>query len=308
MTTIPPRTRRSTRLWTRLLLALLVLGLLLPRLTAPARALDPSGDDHEAAPHDDGTEPSEPLDAILASAQFEQNLGDQVPLDLTFRDEAGQTVQLADLVTDKPTILTMNYYECDSLCPLIMDNAAGALKLIPFTMGEDYNIITVSIDPDETPDMAATVKEHMVARYERDGAAQSWRLLTGDKAMIDRLAEAVGFNYAWDETWQQYAHPSGLILLGPGGKVARYIYGFEFNPRDLRLALVEASDNRIASPVDHVLLFCYRYNPSIGKYSAIAFNTMRLGGLATIIGLTLFVGILLRRERQVPNPSAGVAG
>jgi protein SCO1 len=291
-----------------LLLAFLLAALIVQAAAPLALAHEPEADEPAHGHEADTDEPTDPMAAILTSAQFDQNLGDQVPLDITFTDETGRSVQLADIINDKPTVLSMNYYECDSLCPLIMDNAAGALKLVPFTMGEDYNMITVSFDPDETPDLAATVKEHMVERYERDGAAQSWSVLTGDKANIDRLAEAVGFNYAWDESWQQYAHPSGLIMLGPGGKIARYIYGFEFNPRDLRLALVEASENRIASPVDHVLLFCYRYNPSIGKYSAVAFNMMRGAGLVTVFGLVLLVGVLLRRERQLPAPTAGTAG
>jgi protein SCO1/2 len=289
VTTVQPRARRVARLPLFLFRALLALSLLVGLMPAPARAHEPDEGEHD---HD-------PLPEILASAQFNQRLGEQVPLDLVFRDEAGQNVSLADLIGDKPVILTMNYYKCDSLCPLIMDGAATALKLVPFVMGQEFDMITVSINPDETPELAAQVKERLVERYEHDGAARNWHVLTGEKEMIDRLAEAVGFNYVWDEAGQQYAHPSGLMVLGPGGKVARYIYGMEFSPRDLRLALVEASDRQIASPVDHVLLFCYRYNPAVGKYSAIAFNTMRLGGAATILVLGLFLGSAIKRERKM---------
>ncbi|MGH2544885.1 MAG: SCO family protein [Ardenticatenaceae bacterium] len=246
----------------------------------------------------DPNEESDPLPEILRSARFDQRLGEALALDLTFRDEQGQTVHLSDYFGEKPVILTMNYYECDTLCPLILDGVARALKLVPFTIGQEFELVTVSIDPRETPELAASVKERLVELYEREGAGWNWHLLTGEQATITQLAESVGFNYVWDERTQQYAHPSGVVVLSPDGTIARYIYGMEFSPRDLRLALVEASENKIASPVDHVLLFCYRYDPMTGKYGPIAMNTMRLGGIATLLTLGFSIGVMIRRDRR----------
>jgi protein SCO1/2 len=275
---------------------------LVATLTAPVSAHGPEGEEH-AGEDQETEEPSDRLPGILASATFDQHPGDRVPLDLTFRDDSGERVSLGQYFGDKPVILTMNYYECDTLCPLVMEGVVRGLNGVPFTMGEEFNLITLSIDPRETPEQAAEVKEHLVHMYGRDGAANEWDLLTGEQEQIEQLAKAVGFNYVWDEETQQYAHPSGAIVLTPDGTIARYIYGVEFNPRDLRLALVEASEGRISSPVDAVLLFCFHYDAAIGKYSAIAFSSMRIGGAATLVVLGGFLWTMFRRERANSLPT-----
>jgi protein SCO1 len=238
------------------------------------------------------------LPEILESARFEQRLGQQVPLDLRFVDETGHEVRLGDYFKDKPVILTLNYYDCHNLCPLVLDGLVKGLLGVPFAMGEDFDIVTVSIAPDETPEMAAMTKRQLARRYARGGAEEGWHLLTGEQPQIDQLAAAVGVNYAYDEATRQYAHPSGAIIVTPEGKVARYAYGIEFSPLDLRLSLVEAAEHKIGSPVDQVLLFCYKYDPVVGRYTAVAMNTMRLGGVATVLMLGFFLVGMIRWERR----------
>lgn len=237
-----------------------------------------------------------PLPAILEDATFDQHLNAQVPLDLAFRDESGAAVRLGDYFVGKPVILTMNYYECPNLCPLVIDGLTASLKELSFTMGDEFRVVTVGIDPREGPAQAAERKANYVRRYARPGAEDSWHFLTGEPAAIERLAATVGFNYTYDEEQQQYAHPSGIMVLTPEGKIARYIYGLQFAPRDLRLALVEASQNKIGTVVDQVLLFCYRYDPATGKYGAVAANTMRIGGMASALAIGLFLVMMWRRD------------
>ncbi len=252
------------------------------------------GPDDEDGHH----ETTSSLPAIFESARFEQRLGEKAPLDLTFTDDSGNTVRLGDYFGDKPVLLTLNYYECDNLCPLVLEGLVRALKAVTFTVGEEYNVVTVSIDAGETPELARDVKKHTLGRYDRVGKKVSWPFLTGTQGSIDQLATAVGFNFEWDEESQQYAHPSGVIILAPDGTIARYIYGLDFSPRDLRLALVEASEGQIATPIDQILLFCFHYDPSTGKYSGMAINSMRLGGLATLLALGAIIVPMVRRERQ----------
>jgi protein SCO1/2 len=246
-----------------------------------------------------------PLPPILQNATFDQRLDQQVPLDLTFRDEQGQPVNFSKYFADKPVILTLNYYDCPTLCPLVIDGLITSLTQIPYELGKDFRVVTVSINPNETTAMAAKLKRRLIHRYgNRPGAAAGWDFLTGDKDQIDRLAQAVGFNYAYDARTEQYAHPSGLIFLTDQGKIARYIYGMEFAPRDLRLSLVETSEHKISTPVDTVLLFCYRYDPTLGSYGPLAVNSMRVGAIITILVFGSFLILMFRRERTSPPQPA----
>lgn len=292
----------------RALLALALLLTLLLAATPAARAHDPTG---EGEGHDDHGEQEDTgaLPAILASATFEQRNGEKIPLDLTFRNELGQTVALGDFFANgKPTILTMNYYTCDTLCPLVLDGLVRGLNGVPFVMGQDFNVVTVSIDHNEGPAEAADVKVNLVNRYGRGDAAAAWGMLTGDEATIATLAEAAGVNYAYDEESQEYAHPSGVIMLTPEGTISRYMFGIDFNPRDLRLGLVDASSGAIGGIVDQVLLFCYHYDPTVGKYTPLVFNIMKLGGVVTLIAMALFLGPLVARElRPAQTVTTGVA-
>lgn len=237
-----------------------------------------------------------PLPEPLHNVGFDQRMGEQVPLDLAFRDEAGRSIRFGDYFGSKPVILTLNYYNCPNLCPLLLDNLAAALAGVPFTIGDQFEVVTVSVDPRDTPKLASAAKQRHIRLYRRPGAETGWHFLTGDDASIQRLAEAVGFRYAYDAEQDQYAHSAGIVVLTPKGRIARYLFGIEFAPNDLRLALVEASENKIGSPIDKVLLFCYRYDPTTGKYSLIALNAVRLAGVATVLGLGAFLLVMWRRD------------
>jgi protein SCO1/2 len=233
---------------------------------------------------------------LLATIAFEQQLDEQVPSDLALRDEVGNTVHLGDYLSHKPVILTLNYYECPMLCPLVLEGLLRSLRVLSFTIGEQFDVVTVSIDPGETPALAAATKARYIRDYGRPEAATGWHFLTGDQASIQRLTQVVGFRYAYDAAKDQYAHAAGLMVLTPQGKIARYFYGIEFSPRDLRLALVEAAANTIGSPVDQLLLFCYQYDPATGRYTLVVRRTLQLLSLATVLGLAAFMVVMFRRD------------
>lgn len=255
---------------------------------------------HEGTPQGSGRQ----ADAILAQVAYDQRLDEQVPLDVTFRDETGQSVRLGDYFGDKPVVLTLSYYECPNLCPLVFDGLERSLEKLRFDLGDQYQVVTVSIDPDETPAMATEKKATYMGRYGRPGAAGGWHFLTGEHESIDRLAQAVGFRYAYDPELDEYAHAAGVVVLTPGGKIARYFYGVDFPANDLRLGLVEASANRIGSPVDQLLLRCYRYDPVKGKYDLVVRKVFQLAGAVTVLLLGGFLLVLYRYEGpQTPDVS-----
>ena len=246
--------------------------------------------------------------ALLRDIRIEQRLDAQVPLDLTFRDETGRTVQLREYVNDKPTILVLAYYNCPMLCTLVLNGLTSSLSDLKFNIGREFNVLTVSIDPREQPALAAARREVYVKRYGRAGAREGWHFLTGDEAEIKKLAQAVGFHYAYDPATGQYAHAAGIMILTPEGKVARYLYGIEYPPKDLRLGLVEASHNQIGSPVDQVLLLCYHYDVATGRYAPIAVGLMRVGGALAVLILAVLIFVMLRQEgRKRKEQSASEA-
>jgi protein SCO1 len=240
-----------------------------------------------------------PAAQILAVIGFDQRLGDQAPLDLRLQDETGQTVTLGNYFGAKPVILALGYYTCPNLCPLVRHGLTESLRQISLDAGQAFEVVMVSIDPQETPTDAARAKVEQLAAYERPDTAAGWHFLTGDHATIDQLAAAIGFRYAYDAQQQQYAHASGVVVLTPRGEIARYLLGLDYRPRDLRLALVEAADQKIGSPLDQVLLFCYHYNPITGQYNLLIMNILRLAGFATVLGLGGLVWGLVRREANV---------
>jgi protein SCO1/2 len=233
---------------------------------------------------------------------FEPHPGAQVPLELAFRDESGQPVTLGAYFGTRPVILTLNYLSCPNLCPLMLRNLAGDLDGLPFTLGEQYTVLTVSIDPRDTPALAAHARQTALGASDHPETAAGWKVLTGTHANIDRLADAVGFRYAYDADQDEYAHPAGVIVLTPDGKVSRYLYGLDYSPLDLRLALVEAAERRIGSLVDQALLLCYHYEARTGRYTPLVLNAVRGLGAATVLGLGGFLGLLwradLRRRRE----------
>jgi protein SCO1/2 len=235
--------------------------------------------------------------SILDQVGIEQRLNQQVPLDLQFVDEAGQTVELKQYFGSKPVILSLVYYQCPMLCSQVLNGLSGTLNGIArFNVGRDFNVVTVSFDPRDTADNAAEARKRYLGRYRRQGAAEGWHFLTGKQEQITKLAEAVGFRYAWDPKIQQFAHASAIMLLTPDGRMAQYYYGIEYPPRDLQLGMIEASQGKIGNMVDQVLLYCYHYDPAQGKYGAVVFNILRLSALATLLVLGGFMFIMFRRD------------
>ncbi len=234
----------------------------------------------------------------LKQVSFEQNLGVQVPLDLPFRDETGRAVQLSQYFTGRPVVLALVYYECPMLCVQALNGLVKSLKVLALEPGRDYTIVTVSFNPEETPAQAAAKKDEYVARLKRPGAADAWHFLTGTEASIRLLTDTVGFHYVYDAATKQFAHPTGMIVLTPEGKTSKYVYGIDYGPRDLRLALVEASDHKVGTPVDRLLLYCYHYDPTTGKYGLVLMNVLRLAGVLTVAMIGGFILLMRRREKR----------
>ena len=236
--------------------------------------------------------------AALRDVAFDQKLNQQVPLELSFQDESGKTGHLGDYFKHKPVILAFVYYQCQNLCTLLLDGLLSALRALSFDAGKQFDIIIVSIDAHDKPALAAARKKEVLGRYARPGAEAGWHFLTGAEAAIQRLTDSVGFRYSYDSQAGEFAHAAGIVLLTPEGKTARYFYGIDFSPRDLRLGLIEAARSEIGSPVDQLLLFCYRYDPVAGKYGLLITNVIRLAGAATVLILGAFILLMLRRERS----------
>lgn len=239
-----------------------------------------------------------PPPSFLQDIGIDQKLNDQVPLDLTFRDETGATVTLGDLVHDKPVILTLVYFECPMLCTMVLNDLSGSMKTLPFSAGKEFDVITVSFDPTETPQLAAEKKRNYVRMYGRETAQTGWHFLTGDADAIKALTQAVGFRYVWDEATNQFAHSSGFMILTPDGRLARYFFGTSYSPNDLRLSLVEASEGKIGTPTDAILLYCFHYDPARGKYSLAIMNILRALGLVTLVLVGGFVAFSLIQDRR----------
>jgi protein SCO1 len=246
-----------------------------------------------------------PASQKLPGLQFvgiEQHLNAEIPADLAFRDELGNNVKLGDyFAKGRPVILNLGYYQCPMLCGEVLQGLTGSLKVLSFNVGKDFDVVTVSFDPHETPDMAATKKRDIMRRYGRAGADQGWHFLTGPAESINALTRAVGFQFQWDEKTQQYAHATTIVVLTPDRRVSKYFYGVEFPPKDLRLGLVEASQNKIGTFTDQMLLYCYHYDPRTGKYGAIISRIMSIAGGATILFLGAFIFILYRADTSAQH-------
>jgi protein SCO1/2 len=233
----------------------------------------------------------------LGALTFEQRLGAQVPLDLAFRDQDGNAVALGKYLNgSRAVILTLNYLHCQNLCPLELEGLANAVNAVSFTLGEEFDIVSVSIDPREGPSDATSTRLRALRGYNRNAQTRGWQVLTGDQAAIDRLAGAVGFSYSYDPDADEYAHPLGAIVLTPGGQVSRYLFGLDYAANDVRLALLDASAGQIGSWIDRAVMLCYHYDPLTGRYTPLALNLLR-GGAATGASLILlFLGWLWRAE------------
>ncbi|HKS74281.1 MAG TPA: SCO family protein [Terriglobales bacterium] len=237
----------------------------------------------------------------LKNVGIEQHLDEPIPPDLTFRDETGKTVRLGDYFGDKPLILSLVYYKCPMLCSEVLSGLESAMRVLKFDAGKDYEVLTVSFDPHDTPELATAKKAEYIKRYKRAGAENGWHFLTGDQPSIDALTKAAGFQYEYDPKSGQFAHTTAIMVLTPKGKIAQYYYGVDYAPKDLRLGLVEASQEKIGTVVDEVLLYCYHYDPSTGKYGAIISRILQLAGAATILILGGLLLILFRRGPATPK-------
>ncbi len=229
---------------------------------------------------------------------IDQRIGETIPLDVQFLDEEGRKIELSQYFGDKPVIIAPVYYRCPMLCQLVIEGFTRGLKALKFTADTEYELIAYSFDSREGPLVAKEKKAEAVQRFDREGAEEGWHFLTGSEAEIEKLSDALGFHYQWDATSQQFVHAASLVILTPAGKIARYLYGVEYLPRDLRLSLVEASENKLGSPIDQVLLYCYKYNPAVGKYNALTMNLLRIGGTITLVALASIIFIMMRAERQ----------
>jgi protein SCO1 len=243
------------------------------------------------------------LPGALQGVGIDQKLDEQIPLYLTFKDEAGRSVPLSEFFkTGKPVILAPVYYRCPMLCTQILTGLESALKAVSFNPGQDFEVVAVSFDPKDTPEIAAAKKETYLKRYGRANTANGWHFLTGDEANIKPFMDSIGFHYKYDPKTDQYAHASAIMVVTPTGHVSKYFYGVEYSPRDIRLGLVEASANKIGTPVDAILLFCYHYDPATGKYGALAINMVRFGGAIFVVFGGLFLLIAFRKDIRQHKP------
>lgn len=244
----------------------------------------------------------------LERVGIDQKPGAQVPPDIVLRDEAGAAVRAADLWgRGRPVVLALVYYRCPALCNIVLNDLEAGLRPLSFTAGEDFEVVCASIDPRETPALAAAKKRAYVERYGRAAAERGFSFLTGEEAQVRRLADAIGFRYAYDAERDQFAHAAALVLLTPEGRIARYLLGVGYAPRDLKLGIVEASEGRIGSVADRLLLLCYPYDPATGKYGAVI-GAVRAGGALTVIALAAFIAVMIRRERARARAAAGREG
>jgi len=234
---------------------------------------------------------------ILRDVDFAQQIGGRLPLDVPLRDERGRAVTLGDyFAAGQPVVLVPAYYRCPQLCGLVQNGIASALRGMSLDVGRDFQVVTFSFDPSEPAELAAGKKRAMLDAYRRQGAEAGFHFLTGDAESVRRLSEAIGFRYAYDDARREFAHASGLVVATPGGMVSHYLYGVEFAPRDLKLALVEASAGKLGTAVDRLMLFCFMYDPATGRYSRLALGAVRAGGIATVLLMVVGIGLLLKRE------------
>ena len=241
---------------------------------------------------------------LLEDVRFDQQLDAQVPPGLEFRDDLGNTVQLGQYFGKRPLVLALVYFECPMLCSQVLTDLVSALGVLSLTPGQDFDVLAVSFNAKETPGLAAVKKAGYLERYGRPGTERGFHFLTGSESSIARLTDTVGFRFAWDEEIKQYAHAAGIMVLTPDGRVSKYFYGLEYSPRDLRLGLVDAADRKIGTAVDTLLLYCYHYDPTTGKYGLIAMRAVQAGGLVLIASMVSFWIVMWRRSRRTP-PVAG---
>lgn len=245
--------------------------------------------------------PSAQMPGPLQKVGYDQKLDSQVPLGLGFRDQAGRFVRLGDYFGQKPVLLVLAYYHCPMLCDMVLTGVSGSLKTMSLTPGKDFDVVVVSIDPNESAVQAAAARAETISRFGRPGTEAGWHFLTGPQAAITALTASVGFRYVYDTGRNEFSHAAGIVILTPEGRVSRYLYGIEYAPRDLRLALIESADRKIGTLVDQALLYCFHYDPAIGRYSAMTMRIVRIGAALTVLGVVLMITLLRRRSPEQPH-------
>ena len=246
--------------------------------------------------------------AILSKVGIAQNLNAQIPPDLVFRDETGKSVRIGDFFGKKPIVLSLVYFDCPALCTEVLNGELRTMKAISLDLGKDFDAVTVSFEPKDTPALAKAKRDVYIGQYGRPEAAEHWHFLTGEQQSIDALTNVVGFQYAYDSSIRQYAHAAAILVLTPDGRIDRYFYGVIYPARDVRLGLVEASEGKIGTLTDHALLYCYQYDPMTGKYGVVVMNVLRAAGGLTVLILGIFMTMMFLRERKRPigvPPAAG---
>jgi protein SCO1/2 len=239
--------------------------------------------------------------AILSKVGITQNLNAQIPPDLVFRDETGKSVRIGDFFGDKPILLSQVYFDCPALCTEVLNGELRTMKAISLDLGKDFDAVTVSFEPRDTPALAKSKRDVYIGQYGRPGAVGHWHFLTGEQQSIEALTNVTGFRYAYDSSIRQYAHAAAILVLTPDGRIDRYFYGVQYPARDVRLGLVEASEGKIGTLTDHALLYCYQYDPMTGKYGVVVMNVLRAAGGLTVLVLGIFMTMMFLRERKRPS-------
>jgi protein SCO1/2 len=245
---------------------------------------------------------------ILSKVGITQNLNARIPPDLMFRDETGKSVRIGDFFGQKPIVLSLVYFDCPALCTEVLNGELRTMKAISLDLGKDFDAVTVSFEPKDTPALARAKRDVYAGQYGRPEAADHWHFLTGEQQSIDALTNVVGFHYAYDSSIRQYAHAAAILVLTPDGRIDRYFYGVIYPARDVRLGLVEASEGKIGTLTDHALLYCYQYDPMTGKYGVVVMNVLRAVGGLTVLVLGIFMTMMFLRERKRPSAVPPAAG
>lgn len=244
------------------------------------------------------------LPAALQNIGIEQKLGEQLPLDTVFKDENGRAVKLGEYFSkERPVVLALVYYECPMLCNEVLNGLTGSLKGISFDAGKEFDVVAISFDAreNEKPELTKNKKAAYVERYGRPGSEKGWHFLTGEQASIDAVTKAAGFKYQWDEKSNQFAHAGGIMIVTPDGKMSRYFYGIDYSPKDVKFGIMESAGSKIGNPAEKLLLYCFHYDPASGKYGLAILNVIRLGGIATLMGLGAMFFVLWRKNKKVKN-------
>lgn len=283
--------RYVKRLWSGLIVASLTLGVASAQLYRR-----PEGEIGETAA-------KQRYESITSQVGIEQKLGERVPLELTFKDETGKIVKLGDYFGKRPVILVLAYYECPMLCTVVLNSLVRTLNAMDWKAGDEFELVVVSIAPNESPEQAAKKKANYAKEYRHGTAERGWHFLVGEEKNIKQLADAVGFKYTYDPVTKQYAHGAGIMIVTPDGKLSRYLLGVDFSARDLKFALAESSQGKIGNPVLSAVMYCFQYDPSTGRYGLVIMRVVQLAGIITVLSLATLIGgaLLLERRRRKPS-------